>query len=99
MRNDNIASHILPTSATMVGVCMTVLSIAKLVEGQTEHPYIIDELMAFNSLMFLLSAGLSYLSIRNQRLHVKLERVADHLFMGGLTLMTISAFLFTYALY
>jgi hypothetical protein len=98
MKPNTISSHILPTSATMVGVCMTVLSIAKLIEGQ-RGLVIIDELMAFDGLVFLLSAGLSYQSIRSLKLQEKFETLADMVFMTGLILMTISAFIFAYEIY
>jgi len=31
-RSTTLSSHILPTAATMVGVCMTVISIVKLIQ-------------------------------------------------------------------
>lgn len=97
-RNSNLASHILPTSATMVGVCMTVLSIAKLVETKT-HPGIVDELMAFDGLIFLTSALCSYLSIRSVRDEERMERIADMAFMAGLIVMVLTSFIFAYELH
>ncbi len=83
----------------MVGVCMTVLSIAKLIEGRTQQLLIIDELMAIDSLVFLLSAGLSYQSIKAQGLQDNFEKFADISFMAGLTLMAVAATVFAYELY
>lgn len=96
--NRGLSSHILPTSATMVGVCMTVLSIAKLLEERTRHG-IVDEMMAFDSLIFLLSAIFSYLSIRSHRQTARLEKIADLAFMAGLILMVGAAFVLAYELH
>ncbi len=98
MPNRELSSHILPTSATMVGVCMTVLSIAKLLEARTRHG-IVDEMMAFDSLIFLISAIVSYLSIRTRRQTERLEMIADLAFMAGLMLMVASAFVLAYELH
>lgn len=98
MKTDGISSHILPTSATMVGVCMTVLSIVKLIER--DHGLVVlDELMAFDSLIFLFSAGFSYQSIRSEKAQEKFESLADTLFMTGLVVMTASAFVFAYEIF
>lgn len=84
----------------MIGVCMTVLSIAKLLEEHTRRG-IIDELMAFDGLVFLFSAFFSYLSIRatNPARQERLEKIADIAFMAGLTLMVLASFLFAYELH
>ena len=42
----NLSAHILPTSATMVGVCMTVISIVKLI-GPKMALGRVDQLLAF----------------------------------------------------
>jgi hypothetical protein len=93
----NLSHHILPTSATMVGVCMTVISIIKLV-GTRAFPYI-DHLLAIASLLFLLSAAFSYYAIRHEnefRLSASVENIADIVFMSGLAIMTIVVFTLVY---
>lgn len=94
--NGNLSGHILPTSATMVGVCMTVISIIKLTKVGHKMAGMTDQVLAFDSLLFLVSAISSYLSIRSVRRTDLLERVADLVFLLGLLLMTISAFLLVY---
>lgn len=91
--NSSISNHILPTSATMAGVCITVLSIVRLVESNRHVSTIIDNLMAFNGLIFLVSCFLSYISIRSSGRAVTLEKYADFLFLAGLSLMVIGGFL------
>ena len=94
--NGNLSGHILPTSATMVGVCMTVISIIKLTKVGHKMAGVTDQVLAFDSLLFLASAISSYLSIRLTERSEWLERVADQVFLLALLLMTISAFLLVY---
>lgn len=91
--NGGISNHILPTSATMAGVCITVISIVRLVETQQHISTLIDNLMAFTGLVFLVSCFLSYMSIRSPRLSARFEKYADFLFLAGLSLMVIGGFL------
>lgn len=91
--NGGISNHILPTSATMAGVCITVISIVRLVETHRHVSTVIDNLMAFTGLVFLVSCFLSYISIRSPRLSARFEKYADFLFLAGLSLMVIGGFL------
>jgi hypothetical protein len=92
-----ISAHVLPTSATMVGVCMTVIGIVKVVEGGQRETHI-DEALAINSLFFLLSAVFSYLSIRTPKNTARLESLADIMFMIGLGLMSAIGIVFAFEL-
>lgn len=91
--SNGISNHILPTSATMTGVCVTIISIVRLVEANHHISTIIDNLMAFTGLTFLVSCFFSYISIRSARQSGKFERYADMLFLAGLSLMVIGGFL------
>ena len=95
-QQDNVAHHILPTSATMIGVCMTVISIVKLLHIGSQGA-MIDKLLAIDSLIFLASAVFSYFSMRN-RTFSRLEKYADHSFMIGLMGMTICSLLVAFEL-
>jgi hypothetical protein len=95
---NKLSSHILPTSSTMVGVCMTAVSLVKLAES-THSLTRVDELMAFDGLLFLVSAILSYMAIRTKsRLAIGLERTADIVFMLGLCLTVVASFLLAYSI-
>lgn len=96
--DNKLSSHILPTSSTMVGVCMTAVSLVKL--GETRYALTrVDELMAFDGLLFLVSAILSYMAIRTTtRAAVGLERAADVVFMLGLCLTVVASFLLAYSI-
>ncbi len=92
MSTDNtISTHILPTSATMVGVCMTVISILKL-SANSSNTWA-DEILAVDSLLFIMSAIFSYVSIRNQLAASRYEDWADKIFIFGLVVMTLACFI------
>lgn len=87
----DLSSHILPTSATMVGVCMTVISLIKLFNTGKAVGHLVDKVLAVDSLVFLLSAVFSYLAIRSPKNDKRLESWADNAFMAGLVLMVLGA--------
>ncbi len=91
-----LAGHILPTSATMVGVCMTVVSIIQILH-LGHFATLVDRFLALDSLLFLLSALLSYLSLR-RRPAAALEAHADLAFMTGLTIMALCSVLLAFSL-
>ena len=95
-KQENVAHHILPTSATMIGVCMTVISIVKLLHMGAAGTRI-DQLLAIDSLTFLASAAFSYFSMRNGTF-ARFERYADLSFMIGLLGMTVCALLLAFEL-
>lgn len=93
-----LSTHILPTSGTMIGVTSTLIGLVKVAE---EHigPSRVDEYAAIVLLMFLSSAILSYVSIRGpnrSRFGVRLERLADQIFMAGLIGLSLIASFFAY---
>lgn len=92
-----LADHILPTSATMVGVCITVISVAQLIpkHGISRHA---DELLAIDSLLFMTSATLSYFSIRRPSAAGTYERMADVVFLVALAIMVIVGFIVSFEL-
>lgn len=87
-----LSSHILPTAATMVGVCMTVLSIGRLSQSGRLGIFI-DKLLAADAVLFLVSAVLSFLSIRVAIRARHLETWAEEMFLLGLMLITLTTVL------
>lgn len=80
--HNNLSQHILPTSAQLVGVCITVISLIKVLHiGQVGS--LLDKLLAIDALIFTVSAALSYASMRRAELAI-LEKYADQFFMLGL---------------
>ena len=95
----SLSHHILPTSGTMIGICMTLIGLVKLTEngGGMSH---VDEYAALSALVFLASAVTSYLSLRyedNEALSRRLENCADQCFLIGLVAIVIIGVLFAYA--
>jgi len=80
----------------MIGVCMTVISIVKLLRIGSTGTWI-DKLLAIDSLTFLASAAFSYFSMRNGAF-ARLEKYADLSFMIGLLGMTVCALLLAFEL-
>lgn len=98
IKGENLASHILPVSGTMIGVCATLIGLVKLAEAK-HGPSHVDEYAALAAVTFLASALTSYLSIRyadRTELSFHIERVADAIFLCGLIGITIVATLFAY---
>ena len=80
-RND-LSQHILPTSAQLVGVCLTVISLVKMMHiGQTGS--MLDKFLAIDALLFTFSTALSYASMRSAK-SALLEKYADQFFILGL---------------
>jgi hypothetical protein len=97
-RSESLASHILPVSGTMIGVCATLIGLVKLAEAKHGSSHV-DEYAAMAAVTFLASALTSYLSIRysnRARLSFQIERIADVIFLCGLIGITLVATLFAY---
>ena len=73
----------------MVGVCMTVISISKI--AHTHPGHILYGTLAIDSVLFLLSALLSFLSLRSGRSAMRYERWAEILFLAALGLVALAS--------
>lgn len=93
--NSDLSHHILPNSATMVGVCIMVISIVKSLPADTVN-YFIDKALAVDSLLFMMSALLSFLSIRLEDSNLRFERWAEIIFIIGLVSMTMITVIFSF---
>jgi hypothetical protein len=84
-----LSAHILPTSATMIGVCMTVLSIGHLARGGVR--VVIDKLLAGDAVVFLVSAVLSFMSLRPGQSRLRYEWWGELVFICGLAMLALGA--------
>ncbi len=82
-----ISTHILPASATLLGLCFVLLSSIKLM-GIADKT-LIDELAGAATILFLASGIFSYVSMRVIRKADFYERIADLIFVGGLFFLSI----------
>jgi hypothetical protein len=82
----------------MTGVCTTLIGLVKVVEARM-GPSHVDEYVGLASLLFVISAMTSYVSLRyagSQRTSLRFERIADICFMVGLLALALIALLFAY---
>jgi hypothetical protein len=91
MKNNNLSNHILYVSATMVGVCMTMLSIIQLAPNRAISRWV-DDGLAIDSVLFLASTMLSYWAIRHEHQADKYENLADLIFLAGMVLLVVTGF-------
>jgi len=92
-----LSAHILPTSATMIGVCLTTLYISLLGPLGTRR-VVVDKLMAVDALVFLASAVLSFMSMRSRRFGTRFEGYAEIVFIAGLGLLALGAVVLAFAI-
>lgn len=97
---DDISIHIFTASAALVGVCLTVIGLIRVVVATINVDTIADNLLAVDALLFLASCLLAYwaLRTRSRRRMYRVERLADAIFIAGLLLMTGVCGIIAYAL-
>jgi hypothetical protein len=96
----DLCTHIFTASAALVGVCLTVIGLIRVVTATTKVATIADDLLAGDATLFMVSCVLSYWALRSRstrRMH-RLERIADSIFLIGLLLMTIVCGVVTWAI-
>jgi len=95
-REENICIHIFSVSAGMVGVCLTVIGLIRVVITLGRADTLADDFLAGDSVLFLTASLLSYTALRSHgtRRMKKYERMADWLFILAMTMMVgICAFI------
>jgi hypothetical protein len=95
--DDDICVHIFTVSAAMVGVCLTVIGIFRLIVLQSVST-IGDDLLAFDSMAFLVSMILAYVGIRakGSRHKKRVEKAADIIFIVAICFMVFICALIAY---
>lgn len=71
-----------------------VISIVKTSDAFTNH--IVDKALAINSVLFMTSALLSFMSIRLSHTTTKLERIAEVIFLIALFALTVITVVFAF---
>lgn len=100
MLDERTCRMICPIAAAMVGVCLTAIGILRVVIAVRKANTLADDMLALDSVLFLIATLTSYFAIRHgptKRLH-ELERIADVTFIAAMSLMTVAALVITYAL-
>ena len=96
----DICIHIFTVSSAMVGVCLTVIGLIRVVITLGTADTLADDLLAADALLFLVSCLLSYWALRSRglrRMH-RLERIADGIFIIAMIGMVVICALITYTI-
>ena len=96
----DITIHVFTVSATLVGVCLTVIGIFIMNRRLSHVKSYGEELLALDALLFLSSCIISYSSLRLRRKgrRHRLERLAEEVFFTALTFMVLICILIIYEL-
>ncbi len=96
--DDDICVHIFSVSATMVGVCLTVIGIIQVIITLHQKDLIIDDLVTVNMMFYLVSAFCSYWSLRTHRTRRgrMMMRIADAVFLIALVFTAVNAGIITW---
>ena len=97
---EDICIHIFTVSSAMVGVCLTVIGLIRVVITRGRADTLADDLLACDALLFLTSCLLSYGPLRARsfcRMH-RIERAADVVFIAAMVVMTLICGFITYAM-
>ena len=96
----DICIHIFTVSSAMVGVCLTVIGLIRVVITLGRADTLADDLLAGDALLFLISSLLSYWALRSRglrRMH-RLEKIADGIFIVAMIGMVIICAVITYTI-
>jgi hypothetical protein len=97
---EDISIHIFTVSAGMVGVCLTVIGLIRVVITLGRADTVADDLLAGDAFLFLLSCLFSYSVLRfrsKRRMHYR-ERIADTIFIIAMILMAGICGFITYSI-
>jgi len=96
----DITIHIFAVSATLVGVCLTVISLFIISRRLSHVKSVGEKMLAFDALLFLTSCILSYsaLRVRKKGQQHKIERISEEVFFAALVLMAFICVFIVYEL-
>jgi len=86
---EDLCIHIFAVSAALVGVCLTVIGLLRVIVTIRKADTVADDLLALDAVLFMVSCLSSYWALRtrnHRRLH-RLERFADRVFILALLTM------------
>jgi len=97
---DDICIHIFTVSAGMVGVCLTVIGLLRLVISIQHKDTLGDDFLAADAVLFLISCLSAYWALRTRsvrRMH-NVERFADSIFVVAMCLMVFACSFIAFAI-
>jgi uncharacterized membrane protein len=96
----DVCIHVFTVSAVMVGLCLTVIGLIRIVITIGKADTLADDLLACDAVLFLTSCLSAYwaLRTRNTRRMHRVERFADGIFILAMFLMVFICAFITYAI-
>ncbi len=93
--------HLLSVSATLSGLCVTVVALMNAFKKEVASVTIVDDIFAICALVFLICMYLIFTALRiNKPVWVeKLVKLIDVLFLLAMTGMTIAGFVMVYTVW
>jgi len=90
-QENNLCVQLMSVSAGMVGVCLTVIGLFKIIRHLKGAGTIADDLVAIDSLLFVIVCIISYGGMRtaDRKWQRRMERTADMFFLLALTFMAV----------
>jgi len=97
---EDICIHIFTVSAGMVGVCLTVIGLLRVVITLRKVDTFADDLLAGVAILFLIACLASYWALRTRKTSrmYRVERFADIVFIVALIVMTAACSFVTYSI-
>lgn len=97
---EDICIHIFTVSAGMVGVCLTVIGLLRVVITLRKVDTFADDLLAGDAILFLIACLTSYWALRTRKTSrmYRVERFADIIFIVALIVMTAACSFVTYSI-
>jgi hypothetical protein len=94
-----ITQHVFGNSPNMLALCLTMLGLIKIYTALQKVTTLTDNFLVLCLAAFLLSTIFSYLALRSPvgKRRAILARVADSLFLSGLSAATVVAFFVAYS--
>ena len=95
-RNRDIGRHVFSGSTTMVGVCITIIALFRVMKiGMQTY---VDEILSIDNFIFIAAAFASYGALRKEN-NTRMERLADILFFAGMSVMLVVGVIIVFSTY
>ncbi len=91
-----IASYIFSGSNTMVGVCLTIITLFRIMK--TGLQTYADEVLAYDTSIFIIASLLSYIALRKTDNQL-IEKMADIFFFTGMIVLFVVGLMIIYTTY
>ncbi len=94
-----VTEHVFGNSPSMLALCLTTVGLLKIYSALQRITTFADDLLLICLAAFLLSTVISYLALRSSgSKRKKLAKIADYLFLSGLTFATVVAVFIVFTL-